>query len=156
MLTLPCLLFIQGQLFRRPTSFLVDTGSPVSLVQSKVWKLAKPPGSVLRPCGGNELVGVNASNLLIQGSANVTITLMNKIFKCTMVIIDDIMVDAIIGLDFLEANHCSLAAGEGLLLILSCMFPIPVTGNCDNPKVVNVVMAETRIVPLYSETAVML
>ena len=49
--------FIQGQLFNIPTSFLVDTGSPVSLVQSNVWNQSKPPGTVLRPCGGNKLVG---------------------------------------------------------------------------------------------------
>ena len=149
------LYFIQGQLFNRPTSFLVDTGSPVSLVQSNVWNQSKPPGTFLRPCGGNKLVGVNGSSLNIQGSANVTITLMNRTFVCTMVIVDDITVDAILGLGFLEANQCSLAVGERLPHIPSCKCPIPVIGNCDIPIVVNVVMAETRTVPPYSEVEVM-
>ena len=147
--------FIQDQLFSHPTSFLVDTGSPVSLIQSNVWNHSKPPGTVPRPCGGNKLVGVNGSSLNIQGSANVTITLMNRTFVCTMVIVDDITVDAILGLDFLEANQCSLAVGERLLHIPSCKCPIPVTGNCDIPTVVNVVMAETRTVPPYSKVEVM-
>ena len=82
--------FIQGQLFDRPTSFLVDTGSPVSLVQSKVWNLSKPPGIVLRPLGGNKLAGVNDTALHSQGSSDVTITIKGKIFVITMVIIDDL------------------------------------------------------------------
>ena len=71
---LPCLFFIQGQLFKHSLPFLIDTGSAVSLLQSAVWNQSKPPGTVLRLWVGNKLVGVNGTNLHIQGSANVTIT----------------------------------------------------------------------------------
>ena len=97
--------FIQGQLFNHPTSFLVDTGSPVSLLKSNLWNLSKPPGTVLSPWGGNKLVGVNGTSIHTQGSHKVTIKIMDREFVSTMVIIDDLAVDAILGLDFLEANH---------------------------------------------------
>ena len=87
--------FIQGQLFKHPISFLVDTGSPVSLLQSAIWNQARSSDTVLNPWGGNKLVGVNSTSLHIHGSANVTITVLNKTFACTMVIVDDITVDAI-------------------------------------------------------------
>ena len=126
----------------------------MTLVQSNVTNQLKPLGTVLRPCAGNKLVRVNGSNLHIQGSANVTITLMNRTFECTTVIVDDITVDAILGLDFLETILCSLVVGERLLHTPSCKCPKSIIGNYDKPTVVNVVMAETRNVPPYSEIEV--
>ena len=90
------------------------------------------------------------TSLNIQESANVSITLTNRTFACIMVIVDNITIHATTGLDFLEANQCSLAVGERLLHIPSCKCPIPVTGNCDKPRVAYVIMAETRNVPPYS------
>ena len=147
--------FIQGQLFKYPISFLVDTGSPVSLLHSTIWNQTKSSDTVLNPWGGNKLVGVNGTSLHIHGSANVTISVLNKTFACAMVIVDDITVDAILGLDFLEANQCSLDVGERLLHFGSCKCPIPVTDKCDKHTVVNVVMAETRTIPPYSELEVL-
>ena len=105
----------------------------MSLVQNKVWNLSKPPGNVLRPWGGNKLAGVNGTALHSQGSSDVTIAIKGKIFVITMVIIDDLAVDAILGLDFLEANHCNLAVRERLLHIPSCELSVPVDGNRDVP-----------------------
>ena len=147
--------FIQGQLFKHPISFLVDTGSPVSLLQSAIWNQTRSSDTVLNPWGGNKLVGVNGTSLHIHGLANVTITVLNKTFVCTMVIVDDITVDAILGLDFLEANQCSIDVGERLLHFPSCMCSVPVTDKCDKHIVVNVIMAETRTVPPYSELEVL-
>ena len=72
-----------------------------------------------------------------------------------MVIVDDITVDAMLGLDFLEANQCSIDVGERLLHFPSCKCSIPVTGKCDKHTVVNMVMAQTRTVPPYSELKVL-
>ena len=69
--------FIQYQLYKHSLSFLIDTGSAISLLQSAVWNQSKPPGTALNLWGGNELVGVNGTNLHIQGSANITITIVN-------------------------------------------------------------------------------
>ena len=117
-------------LFNHPTSFLVDTGSPVSLLQSKVWNMTKPPETVLSPWGGNKLAGVNGTELYRQGSIDVTITIMNKTFVLTMVVIDDLAVEAILGLDFLETYGCNLNIGESLLQTPFSKLSIPVSSNC--------------------------
>ena len=71
-----------------------------------------------------------------------------------MVIIDDLTVDAILGLDFLGANHCNLAVRERLLHIPSCKLSVLVDGNRDVPTSLSAVMTETWIVPPYSELKV--
>ena len=147
--------FIQGQLFNHPTSFLVDTGSPVSLLSSNVWNLSKPPGTVLSPWGGNKLVGVNGTSIHSQGSYKVTIKIMDREFVSTMVIIDDLAVDAILGLDFLEANHCNLDIGDKLLHIPSCKLSVPVNDDCNKSTPFIAVMAETQVIPPCSELEVM-
>ena len=75
--------------------------------------------------GGNKLAGVNGTDLHCRGSFDVTITIMNKTFLLTMLIIDDQAVDAILGLDFLGANHCTLNIGDRLLQIPACKSQIP-------------------------------
>ena len=149
--------FIQGRLFKHPMSFLVDTGSPVSLLQSKVWNLLKPPGTVLSPWGGNKLAGVNGTDLHCRGSFDVTITIMSKTFLLTMLIIDNLAVDAILGLDFLEANHCTLNIGDRLLQIPACKSQIPLNTHehCRKHTPVYAILADTVQVPAYSELEVM-
>ena len=66
-----------------------------------------------------------------------------------------IAVDAILGLDFLEANHCNLAVRERLLHIPSCELSVPVDGNRDVPTSLSAVATETRVVPPYSELEIM-
>ena len=59
--------FIQGQLFNLPTSFLIDTESPVSLLQSAVWNQTRPPETALNSWGGNKIVGVNGTVCTFRG-----------------------------------------------------------------------------------------
>ena len=145
--------FIQGQLFKHPLSFLLDTGSAVSLLKSAVWYQSKPTGSALSSWGGNKLVGVNGTKLHIEGSADVTITIMNRTFACKMVVVDDLTVDAILGLDFMEANCCTLSIRERLLHIPSCKSSIPVNDHlhCSKPMPVYATLADNQLVPAYSE-----
>ena len=102
-------------------------------------------------------MGVNGTNLHIQGSANVTITVKNQAFTCTMVVVDDLTVDAILGLDFLEANHCTLNIGKRLLEIPSCESAIPVNDHlcCSKPISVYAILTDTQLVPAYSEIETM-
>ena len=112
-------------------------------------------GTVLSPWGGNNLAKVNGTDLHSQGSIDVTITILTKTFVLMMVVIDDLAVEAILGLDFLETYSSTLNIGERLLQIPSCKLSVPVSGNCSKPISFNVMMAETRIVLPYSELEVM-
>ena len=122
-----------------------------------MWNQTRPPETALSPWGGNKIVGVNGTSLHIQGSANVTITVMNKTFRCTMVIVDDMTVDAILGLDFLETNHCTINIGDKLLQIPACKSFIPVNGSthCDTSTPTYAILAATELIPAYSEMEVM-
>ena len=122
-----------------------------------MWNQTRPPETALNPWGGNKIVGVNGTSLHIQGSANVTITVMNKTFRCTMVIVDDMTVDAILGLDFLETNHCTINIGDKLLQIPACKSFIPVNGSthCDTSTPTYAILAATELIPAYSEMEVM-
>ena len=132
-------------------NFLLDTGSPVSLLNGSVWEKIKSPDSILYPRTGSALIGVGGQYLQIQGIAEVQVQVASQFFPISVLIVDNLSTEAMLGLDFMEANQCSLAAGERLLHIPSCKYPIPVTGNCDKPPVANVVTEETRIIPPYSE-----
>ena len=70
-----------------------------------------------------------------------------------MVIVDNITVDAILGLDFLEANNCTIITGERLLQIPSCKSFIPVSDHlhCSRATPVYAILTDTMVVPAYSE-----
>ena len=82
---------------------------------------------------------------------------MNQAFTCTMVVVDDLTVDAILGLDFLEANHCTLNIGKRLLEIPSCESAIPINDHlcCSKPISVYAILTDTQLVPAYSEIETM-
>ena len=136
-------------------NFLLDTGSPVSLLNGSVWEKIKSPGSILHPWTGSALIGVGGQHLQIQGTAEMQVQVSGQSFPIRVLIVDNLSTEAILGLDFMAVNQCSLAVGGRLLHIPSCKYPMPVTGNCHNPPVANVVMEETRIIPPYSELEVM-
>ena len=146
---------IQGKLFNKQISFLVDTGSAVSLLHSTIWKQSKPPGISLSPWSENFLVGVNGTSLHICGTANITITILNQTFPLQVAIIDNLTTPVILRLDFLEANQCSLNIGERLLYIPNCKSPIPV---CDNNQCATsasqpilATLLSTQRIPPFSE-----
>ena len=74
-----------------------------------------------------------------------------------MLIIDNLAVDAILGLDFLEANHCTLNIGDRLLQIPACKSQIPLNTHehCRKHTPVYAILADTVQVPAYSELEVM-
>ena len=82
---------------------------------------------------------------------------MNQAFTCTMVVVDNLTVNAILGLDFLEATHCTLNIGKRLLEIPSCQSAIPVNDHlrCSKPISVYAIVTDIQLVPAYSEIEAM-
>ena len=62
-------------------SFLVDTGSGVSLLNKNVWDMLKPTEDLIAPATSHRLVGVDGSPLNILGSAIIPITISEMTFK---------------------------------------------------------------------------
>jgi len=67
------------------------------------------------------MTGVGGQHLQIQGTAEVQVQVADQLFPIRMLIADNLSTEAILGLDFLETNHCCfLSVGERLLHIPSC------------------------------------
>ena len=145
---------ICGKIQNRPVMLLLDTGSPTSMLNNTIWEEIKQADDVVQPWNGNVLIGVGGQHLEIQGTTQ-AVQIDDHFFPIMILIVRDLSTEAIIGLDFLEANQCILAVGERLFHIPSCKKPIAVTGNCDRPTAAKVVMGETKFIPPYSEVDVM-
>ena len=72
---------IDGTMFNKPVTFLIDTGSAISLLDSAVWDRVRPPKATFSPWSGTPLAGVSGVHLQILGTAEVTIGLANNCFQ---------------------------------------------------------------------------
>ena len=91
-----------------PVSFLIDTGAGVSLLQGNVWDKIRSKDHKLTTVTLQRLVGVDGIPIRIRGSTLIQFSIGSMEFKHEFVIADHITAEAILGLDFLEANKCVL------------------------------------------------
>ena len=89
-------------------SLLLDTGAAVSLLRKDKWDKIAAPESSLKPWNGPRLTGVEGSLLKVHGCYPICFRLSGEEFQWTMLIVDDLTTEGILGLDFLEANSCSV------------------------------------------------
>ena len=94
---------------------LIDTGSPVTLLRGDVWDKCNKKHQELELWMGQQLVGVNGTPLAIRGFAVVEILLSQVTFKHQMLIVDSLVSESILGLDFLQKNRCTIDLVQGLL-----------------------------------------
>ena len=91
---------------------MLDTGAAVTLVQKELWELSKLQGMELEEWNGKQLVGVEGTPLHVCGIAQVQISLGGRCFQLQIVIVSGLTADVILGLDFLEANGCTIDWGK--------------------------------------------
>ena len=121
---LPCCIY------GSPVSFLVDTGAGVSLLNKEMWNKIIPTLELSEPATSHRLVGVDGVPLKVLGSAVLPVTVSGMTFKHKFIIAEHITADAILGLDFLEANRCVLNLADGSILIANkniSLLPNPTT-----------------------------
>ena len=111
---------ICGKIRNRPVMLLLGTGSPTSMLNNTIWEEIKQADDALQPWTGNVLIGVGGQHLEIKGTNQAEVQIDDHFFPIMILIVRDLSTEAIIGLDFLEANQCILAVGERLLHIPSC------------------------------------
>ena len=89
--------------------FLVDTGAAVSLIDGRVWHNMN--GAVKLNPVNLHLVGVDGVPLKVRGS---TLPLCGLTIDQNFIVADALTSQGILGIDFLESNHCilDLAAGK--------------------------------------------
>ena len=105
---------VAGTLNSTPASFIVDTGAAVTLISRELWEKAKSPRAELEPWTGVELVGANGTPMTVCRSAAVALNLPEVSFPIQVVVVEHLTAEAILGMDFLTTNHCTIHVGKEL------------------------------------------
>ena len=92
--------------------FLVDTGSALTILRRDTWEMCKKSGQQLTPWCQSKLVGAEGSQLHVFGSAIITLNLEGEIFDLSVVVIDPLTSEAILGLDVLTQCTVDLLRGQ--------------------------------------------
>ena len=86
--------------------FLVDTGSALTILRRDIWEKCRAPQQQLVPWCQNKLVGAEGSRLHVFGSAAVALSIGGESIELSVVVIDPLTSEAILGLDVL--NQCTV------------------------------------------------
>ena len=96
--------------------FLVDTGAAASLIDGKVWDSIKVLSDTLKLNPVNtRFVGVDGVPLQVRGSAVIGLSIQGLIVNQKVIVADSLTSQGILGMDFLESNHCTLDLSKGMI-----------------------------------------
>ena len=102
---------LEGFLASIPLVFIIDTGAPVSLLRMSTWRQAfhRDSSLVLDKWDGDRLVGVGGTplNIVGVGHTKLHLTGIPIPFDASMLVVEELAVEAILGLDFLETQVCN-------------------------------------------------
>ena len=102
----------------KPTSFLIDMGARVSLIAANVWKgISRDNQTALEPWSGRNLVGVNGLPLTTHGRARVQAMLEGEKVTLNAIVVSNLTLDAILGLEFLRENNAIINMKQKQLTI---------------------------------------
>ena len=144
--------YINGNINSYPVQFMMDMGAAVSLIDSNTWNRVKGR-STLKPWVNPKLVGVNGAPLKVEGTAATQLEINGSYYPLD-VIVADLRTEAILGIDFLEANQCTLNLPRGLISLNGTSPPVnlirtgPKVDSVDN---VSVVLPNDVCIPGSSE-----
>ena len=108
---------IQGHIQGMPATFLIDTGSVISIVKSAVWTQADPLCRQLTPYTGSRLVGVEGTPLSVRGKTTADVSFGSERFQVPVIVVDQLSADVILGLDFLEDHRCTIDIASRVLSV---------------------------------------
>ena len=135
-----------------PTTFVVDTGASSTVLDEEFWERVNPGNCSLEPWTGCRLVGVEGTPLHVCGVSKVELKLAGEIFHCPVLIARSLTSDAILGLDFLEANHCTLKMADRELTFPERGVTVSLCESSPDPDLVQarVTLDETLTIPPFS------
>ena len=96
--------------------FLVDTGSALTILRRDTWEKCKEPQQQLVPWCQSKLVGAEGSQLHVFGSAVVKLSIEGESFELSVVVIDTLTSEVILGLDVL--TQCTVDLSHRRLIII--------------------------------------
>ncbi|KAL5486484.1 hypothetical protein EMCRGX_G018971 [Ephydatia muelleri] len=137
-----------------PLELLVDTGATVSLLNVNMWNKIDNTKLSLEQWTGKKLVGVNGTPLLVKGLTRAQVCIEGFEFVGNFVVSGELVVDAILGLDFLQQHNCVIDVGKKLLKFPSVDLSVGLqdAGRCKQvTQFVGVVTMHEITVPAVSE-----
>ena len=95
-------------------TLLLDTGAAVSLLHLDVWSQITPPGG-LRPWSGASLVSAGGTPLTVHGCTTLPLDVGDNKFCTEFVVVSPLTSEAILGIDFLQAQRAQIDIGHRVL-----------------------------------------
>ena len=103
---------LEGFLASIPLEFIIDTGAPVSLLRMSTWRQAfhRDSSLVMDKWDGERLVGVRGTplNIVVVNHTKLHLTGIPTPLDASMLVVEGLAVEAILGLDFLERHKCAI------------------------------------------------
>ena len=112
-------LFVKADMYGYTVNFLIDTGATVSLVAPNIYhlcaaQLGKP--AVIDELG-KPILTADMTPLKVKGTTKLSFAVKGMSFQHQMVVMSDLDIDGILGLDFMQKYSCSIDIAKGLLLV---------------------------------------
>ena len=120
---------INGHISGIPVTFLVDTGSIITIIKTTVWTQADPNCRQLKPYHGPQLVGVDGTALCVRGEVDAEVLLGGKTFHVSVIVVDQLSADAILGLDFLKDHQCTINITSRELFVSGGQLKLPLVSD---------------------------
>ena len=148
---------INGQVKGVQASFVVDTGAAVTLLDKTLWDKVNTTGQVLSTWTRPPLVRVEGTRLVMWGTATTEIAFAGEIFQFPVLVASSLTADAILGMDFLDANKCTLEMANKVLRFPNRGVSISLQDPSSQPHIIQarVTLEETLSIPPFSEMEVM-
>ena len=80
-----------------PVTFLLDTGSALTILRKSMWDRCKQPDDKLEPWNQQSLVGAEGTTLRVYGSTCVQWEVDGKEFSHNVAVVDPLTTEAILG-----------------------------------------------------------
>ena len=135
-----------------PTTFVVDTGASITVLDETLWEKTHRGECSLEPWTGRRLVGVEGTPLHICGVSNVELKFAGETFHCPVLVARSLTSEAILGLDFLEANNCTLEMADRKLTFPERGVAVSLYDSSPDPELLQarVTIDETLTIPPFS------
>ena len=143
------------RIYDSPVSFLIDTGAGVSLLSKLTWDKIKPTEEGLNPIVTHRLVGVDGVPIKVDGTVSVPITIGKVTLQHDFIVAEQITAEAILGLDFLEANKCILDLASGKMQITDQTVSLISQPSIKKVQCTQVRVTENLTIPPRSEMEIM-
>ena len=102
-------------IFDKRINFLIDTGCQLNLIDSKVVKNLKLEKSFVK------LISANGSHMKVLGALkNMPLIYDNKKYHISLIVIEDLSVQGILGCEFLSKNNFTVSLNNHKSLIVDC------------------------------------